>query len=322
MSTGSDNFYITLFSNSSQNLFEKNSTSKFTVRLPKPIYVKENEAWEVGLVDCYHPVIIGTIEEGFDDEQDVIIFPTTTRKEFDWKVVMYTILHLSKRPELYTKRYFHEFLSIKNLKEFDVSPHLSKYKTTPDPKSANLIKVTPFNISPQYREATQNIDIIYLETNKKYTLRQVLWLILNYYHQIYLKAEKGDTAIFERLGILKEEDKTIAEILQLYALSIINFIRSYITNLWENTSNYLLLYTDIIKPNIVGEGFSKLLYCTMRRKEAVEDMIEVKNVKYYQLDKKFIEEISFYFADENSRQIVFENGFLPTCIILHFRRTM
>ena len=46
-----DNFYITLFSNASAEIYTLNSPTKFTKRLPLPVDLCSISEWEVGLCE-------------------------------------------------------------------------------------------------------------------------------------------------------------------------------------------------------------------------------------------------------------------------------
>ena len=48
-------FYLTLFSNASQNLYPTNTTGAFTVELPQPIELGPNDNWEEGLCEISYP---------------------------------------------------------------------------------------------------------------------------------------------------------------------------------------------------------------------------------------------------------------------------
>lgn len=319
-----DSFYVTLFSNSSQNIFPTNSSSKFTLRLPKPLDFK-NEAWSVGLVDIMHPVIEGHVV-GDEMEQDLVKFPpvhkqeTTKCLEFE-PFIKYTIFN-SRKPEVYSKRYFHSFLNIEFLKEFQINEALSRYKTTLTEASSKL-GVKLFEILPQFRDSNiaDKKHCIFFNYDTPYTMRQILWRFLDAYYNLYLEAE-SNPAIFSQVGLIRESNKTIAEALLLYATSFMNKVREIVgkrTSLYEH-SNYLLIYADFIKPSIVGNTFARLLYSTMRKKDVNEDLILVQHVKYLLIEKIFIEDVSYLFADEQSRQIKFEDGYLPTSLVLHFKR--
>ena len=51
-----NDFYLTLPSNASSNLFPSNSKSHYRVALPRQIRLKEEEDWEVGLYHAVYPL--------------------------------------------------------------------------------------------------------------------------------------------------------------------------------------------------------------------------------------------------------------------------
>lgn len=163
-------FYVTLFSNTSQNTYPENSTSKFTVTLPKPLKLTDAE-YRVGITQCHHPAILGIVNSAAGEEQDSIVFPRVFSEEsfvYDLNTLASFILSHCKRPSLYTKRYFYEFLSIDNLREFNVNETLQKYKTT-IADNTHKFKITPYVISSQYRISLEDRDYIEFQSNKKYT---------------------------------------------------------------------------------------------------------------------------------------------------------
>ena len=46
-----DHFYITLFSNASQDIYPDNKIAAFTIQLAQPIRLDASEIWEVGLCE-------------------------------------------------------------------------------------------------------------------------------------------------------------------------------------------------------------------------------------------------------------------------------
>lgn len=312
-------FYVHLFSSTNQDLYPENSTSKFTVRLPKPLELDNNE-WYVGLVDCSHPVILGTVEG--QGEQDVVMFPevnSVNTYTYDLPNLATFLLANSKRPEMYTRRYFHEFLDLDNLKDFNVSEKLIQHKVTPLGTS-HKFKVFPFSILSQYRGDPTKKKYFLFESHRAYTMKQILYYCLSVYYDIFLEAET-DSTVLGYYGLVKEGRST-AEMLQLLAMSFINSMRHnslYFTNR-DMHANFLLIYTDFIEPSICGNALSRLLLLTSRKLRVTDDLISVKNVKYYRVSKKYIETMSFLFADEKGSQILMENSWSPSSIVLHFRK--
>jgi len=317
-----DEFYVTLFSTSSQKLYPNNSQSKFTVKLPRPLTFNSNEKWCVGLVDCSHPGIIGTIR-GSGNEQDIIIFPESPSvlgHIVDVHTMAILILQNARHPDLYSKRYFNDFLDIENLKEFEVNSKINKHRVAPLGRSI-AFKVSPFSIASQYRGTDTEKAYITLETERPYTGKQILWVILNLYHKILIDAETNPKTLKEYK--LFKGGKSIAEMLQHYALTVINTIRLHAKHgfdLEEHESEFLLIYTDIIEGHIVGNEIAKVLFLTHRQKHMPIDHTDVKHVQYFPLCKSYIEDISILFTDENASQLILESGYSPTSIVLKFKK--
>lgn len=309
-----DDFYLTLFSNTSQKTYPHNSTSKFTATLPKPIKLKHSE-YRVGITQCHHPALIGTVDSEKGDDQDCIIFPNIVSEQsftYDLDTLASLILKNSNRPELYTKRYFHEFINKENLKDFDINEILKKYQTT-IPEKGHKFKITPYDISPQYRVSLKERDYLEFQTNIKYTGKQILHIILSTYNRILI----GKNAV--KYGIVVEKGKTISDMLYLYAVTFVNSIRTAAMRYASTEiSNYLLIYSDIVEPSIVGNTMTRVLYVAPRQTDVNRDTVEIRNVRYARVSKTIISDISFLFTDENGRQLIFQDGYLPTLLTLHF----
>lgn len=72
-------FYITLISNSSMDYFPTNTTSSFTVRLPKNITLGEN--WRVGLAEIHYSYNFANVRENHNS-----IIETTDDSVTLWKI--------------------------------------------------------------------------------------------------------------------------------------------------------------------------------------------------------------------------------------------
>lgn len=107
--------------------------------------------------------------------------------------------------------------------------------------------------------------------------------------------------------------------LYLYAITFVNTIRHTATNFDSaEVSNYLLIYSDIVEPAVVGNEMSRLLYVTPRQADVSRDLLEIRNVRYMSVAKPIVNDISFLFTDEAGRQLLFQDGYLPTLLTLHF----
>ncbi|HBK82592.1 MAG TPA: hypothetical protein DDZ41_03200 [Flavobacterium sp.] len=92
-----------------------------------------------------------------------------------------------------------------------------------------------------------------------------------------------------------------------------------------NNSNYLCIYSDIIKPRIIGDQVSRVMYIhpiqsNNNNNINERNVINIKNVEYYPLEKSNISEIDILLADETGEQIDFNNSSFSTMISLHFKK--
>ena len=78
-----NDFYVTLPSNASSNLFPSNSKSHYRVALPRQIHLKEEEDWEVGLHSVIYP------SSWFDISRECLHFHIMLRNSDDFK--LYTL---------------------------------------------------------------------------------------------------------------------------------------------------------------------------------------------------------------------------------------
>lgn len=304
-------FFLTLFSNSCLTKFPNNSASKFTVTLPKPLELT-NGNWHVGLFDLFHPRILGSVKSGQNNGDSIKLPFIPSEKALQYNLDKFAdfIIKHSERPDLYASAdYFDEFLNINNLQSFNVN--LAKYSTEII-NTALTFRLTPFELPRLFRASMGDKNYIEIEAGREHSLKQLLWRIMNTYYEIFTK---GDD---QHKGVVKEPDKTVAETLLTYGMAFINAIREKSLAISSHESQMLLIYTDIVSESIVGDLLAKLLFITKRAKGNNEPVV-VQNVRYIALSKSFIEDISFIFCDELGAQIMFEDGFSPTVVHLHFK---
>lgn len=308
-------FHINLFSHTGYRLYPDNSTSRFTVELPK--MVELDGSYVVGLTDIHHPKILGTVTDSAVD-QDQICLPFAVSEEtfqHDIETFISLLLNHATVPTTYQKRYFYEYLNLKNLREFEVCAAFQKDLVQPS-EQPHFFKITPFNIKPEFRLSMVERDYIQLESNRNYTMRQILYIVLNTYLKV-LKQEQNN------FGIVVEKGRTIGEMLLLYAETFVNTLQGLLSNYQTaGKTSYLLLYCDLVAPTIVGDELARLLYVAPRQSDVERDVLEIRNVKYFPVNKRIITSISFFFADELGRQIMFESGLTPVYIGLTFRKVV
>lgn len=314
------NFYVTIFSNSNMDLYPKNSKSKFTCRLPKVL--KFDSDYEVGICECTFSPIIGVTDKA-DVDLDLILIPKEkiediTSAKLDGMIE--TILNNAKHPSFYTRAYFREFLNQENYKDFESNPELSKYKVTAN-SEAEPVLFKVYSYAKEYRGDDETIKHIRFESERAYTCKQLLWIIMNTYYKIYLEAQ-NDPGIMKRYNITFF-GKSMSELLYYAALTFVNRLRSYVSNFqnaYTEESDYLLIYTNIIRERIVSDSLSKVLFISNRPKNTLTEQIEVRNIQYFPLCLQEIDEISIILCDEQASLLILESSSTPTCLTLHFRK--
>lgn len=322
-----DDFYVTVMSNSSQDIYPDNTSSKFTIKLPKPLNLSNHM---VALEEIFHSPIYGVLTAP-DSNDDIIIFPFTFSNEINQKEPEHTydlnglvskIIENAKHAKTYTRGYFFQYLDKRLLKEWEICPELSADKTVIDVPDneyhSSVIKVTTFTPSLKYRDSVDKEEkFIQFQKGRVYTGRQVLWLILNHYYELFTSSI-SDEELLDRYGISRK-NQTVADFLYFYSLSFVNTLRELTQQHRTIESSYILLYTDIIENSMVGRDFASLLFLTKRNRYYENHNIIVFHPKFLRCQKKEIDQISFFFADELGRPIKFQGGREPCVLVLHFK---
>lgn len=85
-----------------------------------------------------------------------------------------------------------------------------------------------------------------------------------------------------------------------------------------NIMKYMYVYTDIIKPRFIGKDKSRFLRLIPIFDH--EKRVRFDHVEYCPLEKTYIDSISILITDGYSKRINFIDSYLPTYIMLHFRK--
>lgn len=314
-------FYVTLFSISSQDVYPENTKTRFTCALPQPLSL--DGTWEVGLVQFFHDKIIGTKKK----LESPITFETNEIVQKDFIDILKTKIN----PLICTSDYWKDFknpnyYSLSNSdsiwQSFDAKS--SKFKTNDE----TVMKIKNV-FAPKEEEAFKKIKAeemtIKLERNKTY--RSLLFVMKDYLHgyiDSYYK-EKASLEKSKSANIKESIDKlteNMEKLLYLKAMEIIKPLEQEATKTIPHGSHFVLIYTDIIKSHVVGRYNSKVLYMSDRGADA-NDPVVVTNVQYYPIEKEHINDISVLIANDQGEQLVFgqSNPSKPTCLLLPFRKT-
>lgn len=89
----------------------------------------------------------------------------------------------------------------------------------------------------------------------------------------------------------------------------------------KKQTGYMLIYSDIIKPRIIGNTMARVLTMyPMITKTDTYQAIDIVNIQYCPIEKFSISNINILITNEEGEQINFEDGFFNTSIVLHFRK--
>jgi hypothetical protein len=327
----SNEHYVTLFSNSSADVFSSNTLTSFTNNLYPSLDLKPLGKWKVGLTDISHSLILDSKYIGEDDK---IKFPETMNQHgvIDFSKFIFYCMMFAKNHSIYTKSYFNEFINVNLLQDFPLN--FMNFKTSINDHK-KIFKVLIAEI-----KTTEN-DIIKMEvdydTSITYSMHQIIF-------KIFMKLE--EILLDNRDKLLTEcEYFNQATCVQLYntfkfpyavdnkemrsfylhniAINIIDMIEKIQHNFYKNKSpkhaNYMFIYSDVISPRHIGQNFANILHiCPI--KEFDNQYTAIKNVQYYNVNKDIISDISIKIVDENGESMSFKSGFFPTAVTLHFKK--
>lgn len=84
---------------------------------------------------------------------------------------------------------------------------------------------------------------------------------------------------------------------------------------------YLYVYTDIIKPRIVGNKQARILRI-LPIVDTTQQLFTFDNIEYVPVEKEFIENISIQIADSTGEKADIVDSKSPTFVTLHFRKKL
>lgn len=293
------------------------------------------------------PEVAKLIDDGdiVRDLDRAIFIPETYFEE-----VGTTLWSSAKQPFIYTREYFHEFLSPNNLENLETGV-LSKYKTTipwkdVKNKTATIFLVPPLEIAEKFKsgdtrknpydilldtegktlkEKVNNTDYIVFLYDFEYTCHQIFYRILTKLRDIFNKY-KNDPEQLKRfkLPFKPAVDTTVTDVL-LFAASYLVHVYQQHYEMYKAQSKkvdsyYVMIYSDFVEPHVVGDQISNILYLTSTPNNDKTESIEVKNLQYIPVNKFYIDSMAFKLCNEYGEQLFLAPGYLPTSISLHFKK--
>lgn len=278
-------FYITLTSNSSLNYYPDNTLSHFTHKLPFVLDLKNDQYnWNVGIVKYVCTSI--KIEEKLPYEK-LYIMLTALPSEGSLGADITEILN--EYPEFYN-------LIIKdNL----LNRYTEKLTLNASVFSKDIIQVyVKGQIVKLKRNYNYTVDIL-LDTIFAQIPKNLWSVTVNYIKNQKTKTKEIKTAKFE---------------------NNVKIIRKLIPG--EYNPNYMCIYSDIIKPQVVGNIMARCMIMQPVKFNSSENyqIYEASHIQYYPVEKQRITDINILFCNELGEPIKFENDTFCTMILLHFQK--
>lgn len=287
-------FYISLLSGCSINYYPNNTLSKFTTKLPYDLNLTKDQTWEVGIKRLAFNSIKNASFKPNDiiniDDENLIVFEN---KDTDFGIDIIRGLH-----------------AVPNcLEEVSNDTFFNLYT------DSNLVlKIPTYRYKNFIKFLGNKGTIITFPTQNIFTSRE----LFNYYfNQISRKDWKNE------ILFLKDNIRQCKDIPYLMRTKYFTEYKKFITK--PSSLNYLCIYSDIIRPRIIGDCVSRIMYMHPIQNENEllnRNVININNIEYYPLERTQISEINVLIADETGEQINFEDSTFSTMILLHFRKSI
>lgn len=319
-----DQFYVRLFSTSSQEIYPDNTKSHFTIKLPEPLELKGE--WECGLVEFFHDKIIGHKME----ERSIILSQEEIEKEEFANTVRGQI-----NPAIYTHDYFGKY----NKKSYydptsgnsiwDDYNNQERSKDTFRTDDEMVTKViNAFDRQQDFYNEHINYDDTAIKLQKNVPYKSVRDLLHDYlsgfidlYHKSVEKLHKTRILQYDvKFSEISRLHEAFEKTLFKKATAFIDQFNNYAIRTTPLGNNYVLIYTDIIKGHIVGNTIAKVLYMSDRKAEA--EPLVVSNIQYLKVEKEYINELSIFIGNDHAEQLLFGESLPSKCtaLVLHFRK--
>lgn len=301
-----DDFYITLFSNDSTNFFPHNTLTAFENRIPTHLDLTKG-TWKVGLSEIFindylqtdiykkgksatislgvHEVVVGANREKVKKRLGYTFYPEENAKfkYDDWKINFLPTLIKNITPSIgYTRdEVLKEFYNEVLVTLMADSTFKSEHKSVPEASALNLIRIS----------RSFDKENFYIKPAFEYTVPSLI------------------KELFQQKQDIGTQKKTI---LELYK----NTIETYN----DEKSGMIVVYTDIIQPEIFGNIKIRALRTINIDNCRRQNNIEFKNIQYVPVEKKIFETIAIKISDQYAKPINFVPNYIPTKIVLHFKR--
>ena len=314
----SEEFYITVFSNNSIPNFPKNTLSTFTNLLHYPSEIGEN--WKVGLKEIYFNSI-------------KTILRSKRELETDNKVVT---------PSIFIPKQLLHLTPFKNIDDQNLSNvvHIVEKE--------NVEKAKKVKTDVTVTQEQQNSDDIHVNIPTIYIPQQLMHLTPSNQNNLpteefvshfadrtendesnnssAIQAEpsmlqhKADNADLND-EIIKDDDvgfflpTQFIELLFNYFTQRNDDIKKVVPT-EENKTVLLFVYTDIMKPRIIGNQATRCLKIIPSNGKSHN--ITFDSPEYYPVEQQTLRTLSIQIANDEGQKIDFESSSVPTYCVLHF----
>ena len=297
----SDEFYLTLLSNSSLNYFPKNTSANFCTQLPKTIHL-EGE-WCVGLSEIQLPCSFFTVNDG----ENVIYCE-------------YKIIIKKKSNKAVLAGYFNdERLSawiVSNVSRgYTLEKLLSKFE--------NLNK--PIEIHAHYKTKIdagnyESVEGILKALNEVNILQKdcVEFRLNNGSKRIHVASSSTE------MTSLRLSSKLSLQLGFEPDVNILNKISTYPSNILLGLPSQLFIYSDIIEPQLIGDVFAKVLRIVVvdnnKYTYGTHRVQFFSQPHYTPVLKREFEHIEIDIRTATGERTPFQFG--TVCVKLHFKRIL
>lgn len=279
-------FYINLLSGCSLNYYPDNSLSKFKVKLPYNLKFLHDDNWHVAVTKfaCTSIKHIQYVEQS----KRRVIFKYINLVLVDNIIITELLQAVTKFLEtIGDSSFFDRYINLKN--ELNIN-NFKNYK---------------------FIEVMTHHRKIKIPTQYAFTSKE----LFDYYFTQIPNKER-----VEHVDYLKKsfDNSKVPTLISSKMLAYYNTLISDYEPL-----NYLCLYTDIIKPHIIGDRMARSLYMHPIKNAdewTQRNVIDIKNVEYYPLEMINLSEINILIADETGDQINFHDSTFSTMVLLHFKK--
>lgn len=288
-------FNINLMSGCSMDYYPNNTLSKFTVKLPYSLNLLDHDKWHVGITQ----------------------FACTSIK----KDILFKSSYISPSEENII--YFKPNANVKRLNIIDVLQCVPSFFKSIESESffkvykdENFKLTQPTLIQKTFVRFHSDQNVFDVPTNMLFTPRN----LFNYYFSI-IPFENWDSEVNYLENMIQSWNAKLFPSQRTVPFEQKINYHEYIAE--YKTLNYLCIYSDIIKPRIVGDRISRSLLIHPIKNEndwLGRNVIDIKNVEYYPIESSNISEINILLADETGEQINFIDSSFSTMLNLHFKK--